>query len=79
MRLGWLGLALGAVSLVAFSALGGDEHRHVILLGTGLPALLGGGLLVVAGRMLLRPGTRAVFGQALLLGFAAYWLALLMW
>ena len=39
-----------------------------------LPALLGGGILVVAGRILGRPGRLAVMGQALPILFAAYWL-----
>ena len=76
-RVGWLAIGLGALALVSFSAFGGNEHHLVVLALAGLPAMLGGGLLVVAGRMLERKGKRAVAGQLLPLAFAAYWLLLI--
>jgi hypothetical protein len=75
-RLGGLAVALGVLALFAFRVLGGDEHRLAVLLIVGLPLLLGGGLLFVAGRMLQRPGRRALTGQFLLLLFALYWVVL---
>lgn len=76
-RVGWLAIGLGTLAIVAFAAFGGNEHRLAVLALAGLPATLGGGILVVAGRILDRPGPRAVAGQLLPLAFAAYWLLLI--
>lgn len=76
-RVGSLAIGLGALALVSFAAFGGNEHHLLVLALAGLPAMLGGGVLVVAGRMLDRPGRRAVAGQLLPLAFAAYWLLLI--
>ena len=73
-RVGGLAVVLGALALLSFVVFGGTEHRLVVLAIVGLPVLLGGGILVVAGRMLGRPGRLAVMGQALPILFAVYWL-----
>lgn len=76
-RVGWLAAGLGALALVSFRVLGGNEHRLVALLLLGVPALLGGCTLIVAGRVLARPGRAALAGQLLPLLFATYWVLLL--
>lgn len=76
-RVGSLAIGLGALALVSFATFDGNEHHLAVLALAGLPTMLGGGILMVAGRMLDRPGHRAVAGQLLPLAFAAYWLLLI--
>lgn len=71
--LGWAGVVGGALAQLTFAVIQVDEHQYVWLVILGLPALIGGGLLVVAGRMLSRPGVGGLAGQALLVAFAGYW------
>jgi hypothetical protein len=73
-RVGGLAVGLGTLALMSFVVFRGTEHRLVVLAIAGLPAVLGGGILVVAGRMLGRPGRLAVMGQALPILLAGYWL-----
>lgn len=75
-RVGGLAVVLGALALLGFVVLQGDEHRLVVLALAGLPLLLGGGSLVVAGRILGRPGRLAVLGQALPILVAVHWILL---